>query len=181
MTLGERIYALRTERNLSQTDLAEQLDVSRQSVSKWETDASVPDLDKLVKLCDLFGVTMDELVRGTACREERPEAPVLLVRDGKGPSSREIMGIVLVALGILGVLVFLAIANVGFALFMVPLVICGAICFVAKGEVRMMVSGGFLVLGIAIAVVLVVETGDLLEGLLAFPVLVAGALGLIVK
>lgn len=69
MTLGKRIYDLRTAKNLSQGDLAEALDVSRQSVSKWETDTSVPDLDKLVKLCDLFGVSMDELVRG-----ERPEA-----------------------------------------------------------------------------------------------------------
>lgn len=69
MTLGKRIYDLRTAKNLSQGDLAEALDVSRQSVSKWETDTSVPDLDKLVKLCDLFEVSMDELVRG-----ERPEA-----------------------------------------------------------------------------------------------------------
>ena len=66
MTLGKRIYDLRTAKNLSQGDLAEALDVSRQSVSKWETDTSVPDLDKLVKLCDLFEVSMDELVRGAA-------------------------------------------------------------------------------------------------------------------
>ena len=63
MTLGKRIYDLRTAKNLSQGDLAEALDVSRQSVSKWETDTSVPDLDKLVKLCDLFEVSMDELVK----------------------------------------------------------------------------------------------------------------------
>ena len=45
MTLGERICAQRTAHHLSQTDLADALGVSRQSVSKWETDASVPDLD----------------------------------------------------------------------------------------------------------------------------------------
>ena len=50
MTLGERICAQRTAHHLSQTDLADALGVSRQSVSKWETDASVPDLDKLVKM-----------------------------------------------------------------------------------------------------------------------------------
>ena len=72
MTLGERIYALRTAKNLSQGDLAEQLDVSRQSVSKWETDTSVPDLDKLMKLCDLFRVSMDELVRGEAPKAAEP-------------------------------------------------------------------------------------------------------------
>ena len=63
MKLHEKIYHLRTEKKLSQGDLAELLDVSRQSVSKWETGASVPDLDKLVKMSDLFGVTLDFLVR----------------------------------------------------------------------------------------------------------------------
>ena len=48
MKLHEKIYHLRTEKKLSQGDLAEILGVSRQSVSKWETGASVPDLDKLV-------------------------------------------------------------------------------------------------------------------------------------
>ena len=63
MKLHEKIYTLRTEKKLSQGDLAELLDVSRQSVSKWETGASVPDLDKLIKMSDLFGVTLDALVR----------------------------------------------------------------------------------------------------------------------
>ncbi|MBQ2988630.1 MAG: helix-turn-helix transcriptional regulator [Clostridia bacterium] len=63
MKLHEKIYRLRTEKKMSQGDLAESLDVSRQSVSKWETGASIPDLDKLVKMSDLFGVTMDYLVR----------------------------------------------------------------------------------------------------------------------
>ena len=62
MDLSGTIYRLRTERNLSQGDLAEALGVSRQSVSKWETGGSVPDLDKLVKLSQLFGVSLDELV-----------------------------------------------------------------------------------------------------------------------
>ncbi len=56
-------------KNWSQGDLADALDISRQSVSKWETDASIPELDKLLKLSELFGVTLDELVRG----EDAPE------------------------------------------------------------------------------------------------------------
>ena len=66
MTLGQRICQYRTGHSLSQPDLAERLDVSRQSVSKWETDASVPELDKLVGMCELFQISMDELVRHTA-------------------------------------------------------------------------------------------------------------------
>ncbi len=69
MTLGERICALRTARGLSQTELAEALEVSRQSVSKWETDASVPDLDRLVSISGLFHVSLDELVLGTSKAE----------------------------------------------------------------------------------------------------------------
>lgn len=64
MTLGSRICAQRTAHNLSQVDLADLLEVSRQSVSKWETDASIPELDKLVKMCQVFGVSLDQLVLG---------------------------------------------------------------------------------------------------------------------
>ena len=78
MTLGGRITALRTARGMSQAELAEQLEVSRQSVSKWETDASVPELDKLVKMAALFTVTLDELVTGAA---PSPAA------DGPGPEA----------------------------------------------------------------------------------------------
>ena len=102
MTLGERICTLRTAKNLSQGDLAEQLDVSRQSVSKWETDTSVPDLDKLVKLCDLFGVSMDELVRGVKTEEGRPE-PQVIVREVKtGTPTRVIVGAMLLVIGAIG-------------------------------------------------------------------------------
>ena len=77
MDLHETIYQLRTARNMSQLELAEALDVSRQSISKWETGAAVPELDKLVKLSDVFGITLDELVRGTAemPKTAQPETP----------------------------------------------------------------------------------------------------------
>lgn len=71
MTVSEKIYTLRTRLGLSQEELAEKLGVSRQSVSKWETGQSVPDLEKIIKLSDLFGVSVDELVR----EEERPQPP----------------------------------------------------------------------------------------------------------
>ncbi len=71
MTMAEKILSLRTERGMSQDDLAERLEVSRQSVSKWETGQSTPDLDKIIRLADLFGLTVDELVRDG----ERPQPP----------------------------------------------------------------------------------------------------------
>ena len=70
MNLGEKIYQLRTEKNISQGDLADRLDVSRQSVSKWENNTAVPDLDKLIKICDIFEISLDELT-GREKREEK--------------------------------------------------------------------------------------------------------------
>ena len=61
MNLGEKIYQLRNDKNLSQGDLAEKLNVSRQSISKWETNASVPELDKLVRMHTIFDISLDEL------------------------------------------------------------------------------------------------------------------------
>ena len=58
MNLGERIFQLRTQLELSQNDLAEMLHVSRQSVSKWENNNAVPDLEKAVKLSEIFGVSL---------------------------------------------------------------------------------------------------------------------------
>lgn len=64
MTIGDRLLKLRRERNLSQEDLANELDVSRQTVSKWETNQSMPDFDKIVPICNYFGITTDELLTG---------------------------------------------------------------------------------------------------------------------
>lgn len=61
MSLGERIQMLRKEKKMSQNDLAEKLDVSRQSVSKWETDTAKPELTKLILMAELFQVSLDEL------------------------------------------------------------------------------------------------------------------------
>ena len=84
MTLAEKILSLRTRRGMSQDALAEKMEVSRQSVSKWETAQSVPDLDKIIKLADLFGVGVDELVReGESPRP--PEPKVIYVERERKP------------------------------------------------------------------------------------------------
>ena len=65
MTIGNRLYNLRKERNISQEELANALDVSRQTVSKWETGESMPDFNKIQPICDYFGITTDELITGS--------------------------------------------------------------------------------------------------------------------
>lgn len=70
MTLGEKIYRLRTEQGMSQENFGDTLGVSRQSVSKWETDQSVPELDKIVAISEMFGVSTDYLLKETAQKQE---------------------------------------------------------------------------------------------------------------
>lgn len=63
MSLGENLQFLRKKENITQEQLAEQLNVSRQSVSKWESDSAYPEMDKLLQLCNLFHCSMDDLVQ----------------------------------------------------------------------------------------------------------------------
>ncbi|MEO2508458.1 helix-turn-helix domain-containing protein [Clostridium paraputrificum] len=63
MQLGEKLQLLRSRNGMSQEELAERLGISRQSVSKWESGQSVPDLKKLIILSDIYNVTIDSLVK----------------------------------------------------------------------------------------------------------------------
>lgn len=74
MTLGQRIQELRKQAGLSQEGLGEALGVSRQAVSKWEGDNGIPELDTLIAMSKLFGVTIGQLL-GVEEPEEAPEAP----------------------------------------------------------------------------------------------------------
>lgn len=57
MNIGDKLYELRRNKNLTQDDVAEKLNVSRQTISKWETNLSTPDFDKIAPLCELYGIT----------------------------------------------------------------------------------------------------------------------------
>ncbi|MDY4510620.1 helix-turn-helix transcriptional regulator [Streptococcus hyovaginalis] len=68
--LAQQLKSLRTAKKMSQDDLAEKLYISRQAISKWETDEATPDLDKLVQLADIFKVSLDFLVLGKEPEKE---------------------------------------------------------------------------------------------------------------
>ena len=133
MNVGQTINRLRTARGMSQGDLADALEVSRQSISKWETGASVPELEKLVKLAELFGVSLDELVRGEDAEKAAPSlpeqsaAPVqVVVREGVG---RKTVALVLLCFGALVWLLLTVIGGFfGGLLFASPFLVCGVIC-----------------------------------------------------
>ena len=73
MILADRIVELRKKKGWSQEELAEAAGVTRQSVSKWESAQSVPDLDKILKLAEIFGVTTDYLLKDEKTSEGRQE------------------------------------------------------------------------------------------------------------
>ena len=136
MTLGENIARLRAQRGWSQGGLAEALGVSRQSVSKWETDGSVPELDRLVQLSELFGISLDALVREAAPEPAAPQrASVPAAPEDRWAGGRRNAGICLLASGC--VLFFLALLLGGwvaatFAFLVPPLVACGVVCLTAR-------------------------------------------------
>lgn len=130
MSLGETICRLRTGKNMSQGDLGAALDVSRQSISKWETDASVPELDKLVKMSELFGVTLDELVTGK--KPEAPE-PKTVVVERQGVPVRKAVGIILLCMAFAAAVLFAVVGRLLEGLVVcLPFLICGLICVKAE-------------------------------------------------
>ena len=72
MNIGEKLYELRKGKNLSQEEVADKLNVTRQTISKWETNQSTPDFDKIKPLCELYGITADELLTGEKKEKEQP-------------------------------------------------------------------------------------------------------------
>ena len=142
MTLGENIVRLRAQKNWSQGDLADALNISRQSVSKWETDASIPELDKLMKLSELFGVTLDELVRGgdapkaEAAESAAQTAPVSFAPQPAPEREKRhtTAGTILLCTGAALLIVCLLLFGdlLSGLLFSAPFWLCGIICFRAK-------------------------------------------------
>lgn len=64
MSFGENLFALRKGKNISQDGLGGQLNVSRQTISKWELDETTPEMEKLILLSEFFNVSIDELIKG---------------------------------------------------------------------------------------------------------------------
>ena len=139
MSLGGTIYRLRTEKNMSQGDLADALDVSRQSVSKWENDSSIPDLDKLKKLSQLFGVSLDELVNGEPRPEPetQPQTIIYAAPERQPMPGNQLAGIILL---ICAAVVFVTFTLVGYfaeevllgLLLSFPLVLNGTVCMLCR-------------------------------------------------
>ena len=86
MTMGEKILNMRKARGWTQEELADRVGVTRQAVSRWESGAAKPDADKIVAICDLFGVSADYLLRdqysgeGNAVQPEKQHDNAVIVK-----------------------------------------------------------------------------------------------------
>ena len=105
MTIADRIQNLRKQKGMSQEELADAAGVSRQAVSKWESEQSTPDLDKVIILSEIFDVTTDYLLKGIEPVETNYHKTMADVVDQKiiteknGKRAKSILKWVLIALG----------------------------------------------------------------------------------
>ena len=140
MDLGSTIYKLRSAKNLSQEDLSELLSVSRQSVSKWENNTATPDLEKLIKLCDIFEISLDELAGRS---KPEPKEPAVMAVPVKNPAltQRKIVGYLLLGLSLITALLFLFLQDrfygsvwFWFLCVVPPLFCCSLVCLSDKNH-----------------------------------------------
>ena len=133
MNLGEKLFELRKSKNLTQDEVAEKLNVTRQTISKWETDQSSPDFDKIAPLCELYGVTPNELLTDVVDikkeKESKKEAYENMTSGQIRQKTAEVVsssilmffvGIIAIVVGV-GFLNLNAVLCVGFFLLMVAL------------------------------------------------------------
>lgn len=134
MNIGEKLFELRKEKNLSQEEVAEKLNVTRQTVSKWETNQSTPDFDKIIPLCELFGIGAEELLTGKKPQEkqenilEEPQIEKGMTKEEARRKSAEV-----VSTSVFICVIAVALFTVAVAAFQVDPVIATAMFLVAIG------------------------------------------------
>ena len=98
--LSEKLYKLRKNSGLSQEQLAEQLNVSRQAISKWESGTAVPESEKLITISNYFGVSVDFLLKDD--EEDKAKATVSVMEE----KPRMIAGIIICIAGIISMVIW---------------------------------------------------------------------------
>ena len=129
--LGKRLLELRKNKRLSQEEVAEKLNVTRQTISKWETEQSMPDFDKVIPLCELYNVTPNDLFIELKGKEISKNPKITInVEEEKQKISKKAKGIslsvVLYFLGVIWIMITIPVINmnpiISSAIF---LLICG--------------------------------------------------------
>ena len=106
MALSEKLYELRKKSGLSQEQLAEQLGVSRQAISKWESGKSVPESDTLVSISQYFNVTLDYLMKDNIPTSEATNKAEESQTKPYGGREKRIIGIVACIVGVVCLIIW---------------------------------------------------------------------------
>ncbi len=103
MTIGQKILNLRKARAWSQEELADRIGVTRQAVSRWESDSAKPDAEKIVGLCQLFGISADYLLGLDTPKAEAPKEPpkILYVNENRPLVDAKMAGWLLIGVSVL--------------------------------------------------------------------------------
>jgi len=140
MSIEESIYKLRKKNNLSQGDLASKMDVSRQSITKWETGQSVPDLKNIIKLSEIFNVTVDEIVKDKNINESKEENNKLEYNSKNFKYQRnKTLGYIFMAVGALICIISVFLIPAGI-LFGVPIFIFGIELVLIRRHIKLVIS-----------------------------------------
>lgn len=141
MTLGDKLSKLRKENNFTQEQLAEILGVSRQAISKWESNTAYPETEKLLKLGELYGCSMDYLLKdGEASFDPKPRGfvfervskksihglPLWHINIGLGRTAKGVIAVGLSARGIISVGLF-SLGVISFGVFALGLLALGSL------------------------------------------------------
>jgi len=114
MDIHNKIIQLRRERGFSQEVFAHKLDVSRQAVSKWELGQSVPDVDNILRMADLFGVSLDYLLKDESPRSTEPSSSQRVSRG----SHQKVASLILLATGLLSLILMLVVLGTDMMYFL---------------------------------------------------------------
>ena len=131
MEIGRKLKEVRMKSNLTQEQVAEELFVSRQTISNWENEKSYPDIISIIKLSDLYSISLDELLKGDQKMIEHLDASTNIVKSNRKLAGAVIINILLflVLLVLVGLMpeniymlvcVFcLAVIGIGFLLYQI--------------------------------------------------------------
>ena len=188
MTLGNKLFELRRKNNYTQEQLADLLKVSRQSISKWESDLAYPETEKLIKLGQLYGCSMDYLLREDVSIETMQSRncffkefhfekkskrtvcgmPLWHINIGYGQTAKGIIAIGLISRGVISVgLLSFGVLSFGVFAFGIIALGCLALGLLAAGAI----SGGLIALGaisIGILSIGALSVGEFSVGAAAF-------------
>ena len=134
MSFGENLQFYRKKYTITQEQLAEKLDVSRQSISKWESNSTYPEMDKLLQMCELFSCTLDTLLRGDAensSSEDTQDYDRHMNRFSKAITAG--MGMIFLGVALLLALMGIGISGTISTMALMVFIIAGIMIFITAG------------------------------------------------